>query len=85
MAHSNYRIGEESWTVLNELFKKEIEMPVPYDEMYMRKKGIQKNEFVEDVMDRFDKVTRGYCIHHNKRRDFINMLVGKIEKVQRYD
>jgi hypothetical protein len=80
---SNYRIGEESWTVLNELFKKETEMPVPYDEMYIRKKGIQKNEAVDEVMDRFDRMTRGMRIHPNQRHQFIKMLVNNIEKLQR--
>lgn len=60
-------------------------MPVPYDEMYIRRKCIQKNEFVDDVMDRFERMTRGYGIHPNQRREFINMLIGKIEKVQRDD
>jgi len=83
LVHSNYRIEEESWTVLNELFKKEIDMPVPYDEMYIRKKGLQKNEAVDNIMDRFDRMTRGMRINPGQRHSFVNMLVSNIEKIQR--
>ena len=58
-------------------------MPVPYDEMYIIKKGKQKNEAVDKVMDRFDNMTRGMRIHPNQRHGFVNMLVGNIEKIQR--
>lgn len=81
----NRRITEESWTALKEMFRKETEMPVPYEEMYVERKRKQKNEFVDDVMEEFDRITRGMRIHPNQRHSFVKMLVSKIEKVQRDD
>ena len=83
IAYSNYRITEESWTVLNEIFKKEIEMPVPYDEMYVEKNRKEKDIFVDDIMSDFDNMTRGMRISHGQRHRFVKMLVEKIETVQR--
>jgi hypothetical protein len=83
LVYSNYRITEESWTVLNEIFKKEIEMPVPYDEMYEKRCGKEKDEFIDKVMNDFEYMTRGMRIDEGRKRGFIKMLVSKIERIQR--
>lgn len=83
IAFSNYRITEESWTVLNEIFKKETEMPVPYDDMYEKRCGKEKDIFVDDVMSYFDDMTRGVRIDEGRKRSFVKMLVSKIERIQR--
>jgi hypothetical protein len=76
-------IREKVYKEVKVTFSKEINMPVPYDEMYIRKKGLQKDEAVDNVMDRFDRMTRGMRISNNQRHQFIKMLVNNIENTQR--
>lgn len=76
------RVTEESWETLNAMFKKEIEMPVPFDDMHERKLNLNRDESLSKIMNRFDELTRG-VINNNQRNSFLKMMISEIEKIQR--
>ena len=67
---------------VKEAFQKEKDMPTPYNEMYVERKRKQKNEAVDNVMERFEKLSRGR-IDPRQEEAFLRMLVNNIEKAQR--
>ena len=78
----NQRVTEESWKTLNAMFKKEVEMPVPFDDMHERKLNLNRDESLSKIMNRFDELTRG-AINNNQRHSFLKMMISEIEKIQR--
>lgn len=67
---------------VKEAFIKEKDMPTPCNEMYRDRKNKQKNKTVDNIMERFERLTRGK-IHGRERMQFLTMLVNNIEKAQR--
>lgn len=66
---------------VKEAFTKEKNMPTPYDEMYIRRKGEQRDKAVDNVMERYERFARGK-IDPRERHSFLRMLVHNIEKAQ---
>ena len=64
---------------LNAMFKKEVEMPVPFDDMHERKLNLNRDESLSKIMNRFDELTRG-AINNNQRYSFLKMMISEIEK-----
>lgn len=67
---------------IKEIFDKEKNMSPPYDEMYVRRKGAQRDKSIDNIMNRFDEMTRGICMHPAKRHSFIQLLVKNIKNSQ---
>jgi len=68
----------QAFEEVNEMFKKEAILPVPYDDMGRRKKWEAKEKAVENIMKTLD--FKGQHEYENK----IKIIVSEIEKAQNY-
>lgn len=67
---------------VKEIFDKEKNMPVPYNEMYLERKSKQKDIAVDNIVGRYEEMTRGTNAGRN-RFEFTKLVVRNIENSQR--
>lgn len=72
----------QAWEELEEMLKKEVVMPTPYDEMAKRNKWEAKETAVNQIMESIRSTFRGY--NSNGRDRIVNSIISAVEKAQNF-
>lgn len=78
--HANYW---EAFKLFDEMFEKEINMPLPYNHMAEKKFKMKRDELVKKISERFNKRGRYYDSKEQMRND--SFIANIIEEAMLWD